>query len=115
MTLDDLSKYTIFAFRNGLPLEVNLDMPALNYQASVVRLRLEEESSNDSSDFYSCGTVSRYSVIPINSSYILCHIHGLLASICIIIYLALAAIHMTYIHTYGIDSHSIVVASALRD
>lgn len=59
ITLENLSKYSIFAFRNGLPLEVSLNNPAINYQASVVRLKLpEENTSNESSDFYSCGSVS---------------------------------------------------------
>ena len=62
MTLDDLGKYTFFAFKNGFPLDVHLDKPASYYQASVIKLRPEDESSNDSSDFYSCGSVSKMNV-----------------------------------------------------
>ena len=57
ITLESLSKYNIFAFRNGLPLEVSLDDSAANYQASVVRLKPKDDSSDESSDFYSCGSV----------------------------------------------------------
>ena len=57
VTLESLSKYNIFAFRNGLPLGASLDDPAVNYQASVVRLRPKDDYSDESSDFYSCGSV----------------------------------------------------------
>lgn len=59
MTLDDLGKYTVSAVKNGFPVDVHLDWPATYYQASVIQLRPEDESSNDSSDFYSCDSVSQ--------------------------------------------------------